>query len=109
MADDAVGLLDAFGIEKAHSVGASSGGMISQLIAIRHPSRVETLTLCSSTPGVPEAAHAVDGSEGKVAHDDLPAPSRSLLEQVRQLAGVNWAVHGHLWSTAVSATFSASG
>ena len=91
MADDAVGLLDACGIEQAHFVGASSGGMISQLVGVRHPSRVETLTLCISTPGVPEAAHAVDGSEGKVARDDLPSPSPSLLDQVRQLAGVDWA------------------
>ena len=94
MADDAVGLLDAFGIEKAHFVGASSGGMISQLAGIRHPSRVETLTLCISTPGVPEAAHAVDGAEGKVARDDLPSPSPSLLDQVRQLAGATFSASG---------------
>ena len=60
LADDAVGVLDAFGIEKAHFVGASSGGMITQIVGIRHPSRVLTLTLCISTPGVPDVAHAVD-------------------------------------------------
>lgn len=43
MADDAIGLLDALDIEKAHIFGISMGGMIAQIIAIRCPSRVSTL------------------------------------------------------------------
>jgi len=53
MADDAVGLLDAINIEKAHICGASMGGMIAQTIAIRHPSRVMSLTSIMSTTGNP--------------------------------------------------------
>ena len=53
MADDAAGLLDAVGIRSAHIVGASMGGMIAQELAIRHPSRVLTLTSIMSHPGDP--------------------------------------------------------
>jgi len=58
MADDAVGLLDALQIDRAHVVGVSMGGMIAQEMAIRHPRRVSTLTsIMSSTgrPGLPSA------------------------------------------------------
>jgi pimeloyl-ACP methyl ester carboxylesterase len=51
MASDAMGLLDALGIESAHIVGASMGGMIAQTIAIEHPTRVRTLTSIMSTTG----------------------------------------------------------
>lgn len=51
MADDAAGLLDYLRIESAHVVGASMGGMIAQLIAIRHPERVLSLVSIMSTTG----------------------------------------------------------
>lgn len=53
MADDAVGLLDALGIGSAHVVGASMGGAIAQLMAIRNPSRVRTLTSIMASSGEP--------------------------------------------------------
>lgn len=51
MADDAVGLLDALDIEKAHICGASMGGMIAQTVAFRHPDRVLSLISIMSTTG----------------------------------------------------------
>ncbi|MBY9003567.1 MAG: alpha/beta hydrolase [Candidatus Lokiarchaeota archaeon] len=54
MADDAIGLLDALKIKKAHICGASMGGMIAQIIAYRHPSRVLSLAVIMSTTGNPE-------------------------------------------------------
>jgi pimeloyl-ACP methyl ester carboxylesterase len=51
MADDAVGLLDHLGIDRAHVVGASMGGMIAQLVAARSPERVLSLVSIMSTTG----------------------------------------------------------
>jgi pimeloyl-ACP methyl ester carboxylesterase len=44
MADDAIGLLDALGIDCAHVVGASLGAAVAQLMAIHHPRRLLSLT-----------------------------------------------------------------
>ena len=54
MANDAFGLLDALGIEKAHVVGASLGGMIAQTMAIERPNRLLSLTSMMSTTGNPD-------------------------------------------------------
>jgi pimeloyl-ACP methyl ester carboxylesterase len=53
MARDAIGLLDALRIGKAHIVGASMGGMIAQIIAADHESRVRSLVSIMSTSGDP--------------------------------------------------------
>jgi pimeloyl-ACP methyl ester carboxylesterase len=51
MARDAVGLLDALGVERAHIVGASLGGMVAQLVAADHPDRALSLVSIMSTTG----------------------------------------------------------
>ena len=49
MADDSIAVLDALGIEKAHVVGVSMGGMIAQQMSIHHPERVASLTSIMSS------------------------------------------------------------
>jgi pimeloyl-ACP methyl ester carboxylesterase len=71
MADDAVGLLNALGIEKAHICGASMGGMIAQVIAYRHPKRVLSLTSIMSTTGNPDLPQ---GKPDALAAVLAPAP-----------------------------------
>jgi pimeloyl-ACP methyl ester carboxylesterase len=53
MADDTVGLMTALGLDRAHLVGASMGGMIAQTVAIRHPERLLSMTSIMSTTGDP--------------------------------------------------------
>ncbi|HEX8855893.1 MAG TPA: alpha/beta hydrolase [Thermoleophilaceae bacterium] len=50
---DAVALLDTFELTRAHILGMSGGAAIGQLLALDHPDRVASLTLASSTPGIP--------------------------------------------------------
>lgn len=52
MADDALQVLDEAGIERAHVVGASLGGMIAQELAVSAPARIEKLVLCCTHPGL---------------------------------------------------------
>ncbi len=81
MAADAVGLLDALGIDKAHMVGESMGGMIVQLVAGLHPERCRSMVSIYSSsgrldlpPGKPEALAMLasvpesDTRDARVAH-----------------------------------------
>jgi pimeloyl-ACP methyl ester carboxylesterase len=54
LAGDCVGVLDGLGIERAHVLGASMGGMIAQQMAIEHPDRLLSLISMMSTTGEPE-------------------------------------------------------
>jgi len=66
LADDAVGILDALGVERAHVVGRSMSGGTALILAIDHPERVASVTFMSTTTG----------------DDDLPGPTRDFLDAV---------------------------
>ncbi len=50
LAHDALGVLDAYGIDRAHVVGMSMGGILGQILALDRPGRVASLTVIASTP-----------------------------------------------------------
>jgi pimeloyl-ACP methyl ester carboxylesterase len=80
MAADAVGLLDALGIARAHVVGASMGGMIAQLVAAHYPQRILSLTSIMSTTGnrsLPRADRAA--TRALLMKPDNPADPASIV------------------------------
>jgi pimeloyl-ACP methyl ester carboxylesterase len=72
MAADGIGLLDALGVDRAHVVGMSRGGMIVQLMAIEHGARVRSMTSIMSTTGDPAVGQP---SEEALAGLVTPAPT----------------------------------
>jgi pimeloyl-ACP methyl ester carboxylesterase len=92
MAADTVGLPDGLRLERAHLVGASLGGAIAQIVAIRWPQRVLTLTSIMASAGRDEAADAardtalLDRFERERQTDDAEAIAESV-ESWRLCAG----------------------
>jgi pimeloyl-ACP methyl ester carboxylesterase len=77
MADDAIRVLDRYKVERADIVGMSLGGIIGQMLAVRNPERVATLTLIASTPFGPEAT-------------GLPPVDPKILEYHKNAATIDW-------------------
>jgi len=107
MASDTVGLLDALGLDRAHVVGASMGGMIAQHLAIEHPGRLKSMTSIMSGPGTvrhmigrPSAIQALLGPppttrEEAMDHNEalFTAIGGTLpmdIAHVRDRAGLSW-------------------
>jgi len=59
LAEDAVALLRALGIERTHFVGLSMGGMIGQVLGLKHPEFLRSLVLCDTSSRIPPEAHQV--------------------------------------------------
>ncbi|MFE9017851.1 alpha/beta fold hydrolase [Streptomyces sp. NPDC007808] len=81
MASDALAVLDAFDVGRAHLVGASLGGVIAQRLAVTHPHRVVTLTSLSSQPLGTDTASAVQRALAGAPPlpGELPPPRAELL------------------------------
>lgn len=60
LAEDAVGILDALGIDRAHVVGRSLGGRIAFIVGVDHPERVASLTFVSTSAGLGDLPTASD-------------------------------------------------
>ncbi|MDA9724543.1 alpha/beta fold hydrolase [Gammaproteobacteria bacterium] len=70
MAKDAVSLMEALCIEKAHIIGASMGGMITQIIALEYPEKVMSITPIMTSPGI--------------QNESLSGPTKDLLEAIKK-------------------------
>jgi 3-oxoadipate enol-lactonase len=69
LGDDAIGLMDALGIDRVHWVGLSMGGMIGQCLALNHPHRLQSLALCDTAAIIPEDAQPIWKERIKTLHD----------------------------------------
>ena len=74
LADDALGLMDALGIERAHFVGLSMGGMTAQHAAVKAPGRFLSLVLADTTSRYPAAARPVWDERMALARREGMAP-----------------------------------
>jgi pimeloyl-ACP methyl ester carboxylesterase len=98
MAADAIDLLDGLGVDRAHVVGASMGGMIAQTMAIEHSHRLHTLTSVMSTTGeraygqaTPEAQAALTSPRPTDRAGYIASADRTLVYLSKRYATIEWA------------------
>ncbi len=97
MAADGIGLLDHLGIDRAHIVGNSMGGMIVQTMAIEHPRRIASVTSVMSSPGdprvgrpTPEAREALLAPPPPDRDDYIAASLNSRIWASKKYLDPNW-------------------
>jgi len=73
-AEDLAGLMDALGVDSAHLVGLSMGGMIAQEFVLRWPERVRSLTLANTTSEYRQEARRLFAERARVAEERGMAP-----------------------------------
>ncbi|RLU90477.1 alpha/beta hydrolase [Streptomyces griseocarneus] len=78
LVDDALAVLDAYGVEHAHVVGLSLGGMLTQMLMADHPERILSATLMGTCALSEKPLTGPDGTE--TAASDLPGISPRVLE-----------------------------
>ena len=93
MAHDGFALLDYLGIEAAHIVGASMGGMIVQTMAIEHPERCLSVTSIMSTTGNPEVGQADPAAMEAL----LTPPPEERSAAIEHNVGASKVLGGSLW------------
>lgn len=96
MTDDAIGILEAYGLEQAHLVGMSLGGLIAQIAAIKYPEKVRSLILIATGPFGPtdptipdmdERILAFQAKAGEVDWSDEDAVAGYLVSGAALLSG----------------------
>lgn len=90
MAGDAIGVLDALNIDRAHFVGASMGGMIAQLVAGHYPERVASLTSIMSTSG----CRSLPSPDKKITLHMVRRPKKADPEALLEYALRTWQLIG---------------
>lgn len=92
MADDLAALLDALGIDRAHIVGTSMGGMIAQRLALAHPQRVGSLACIMSSSGAP----GLPDPRRDVARQMQTGPARTLEQEIERAIALRLLLAGEL-------------
>jgi pimeloyl-ACP methyl ester carboxylesterase len=89
LADDCIAILDTLGLDRAHVLGASMGGMIAQQLAIEHPERLLSLTSMMSTTG--EIEYGAPTDEAFAALVTPSPPERDAYIKASAGKGLIWA------------------